>query len=358
VELHSLGTAAGLLGGCDIAAKFANAAIVELRRRGHVALLAQALLVRAWNETILGNLNVALPAAEEARRLGEESGQPIFQAGAQVAQAIQAALRGDSKTADSLASTVEAVAVATGTTALRAVVQFARGLASLADGHYEEAYDRLFRVFDAKDPAYHYFTRYWVIGDIVEAAVHCGRHEGARRLLADMESVGRVAPLPFLHLGLAYARPLLAQEGDAEPLFVSALAQDLKNWPFYRGRLLLAYGSWLRRQRRLAESRTPLRVARDTFDALGVVPWGERARQELNAAGETSRKRRAGAWNQLTPQELQIAQMAAEGMSNREIGEHLYLSHRTVSSHLYHVFPKLGVTSRAQLHQALSTTPA
>jgi DNA-binding CsgD family transcriptional regulator len=114
----------------------------------------------------------------------------------------------------------------------------------------------------------------------------------------------------------------------------------------------------LRRQRRLAESRTPLRVARETFDALGAVTWGERARQELTAACETSRRRKAGAWDQLTPQELQIAQMAAEGLSNREIGQQLYLSHRTVGSHLYHVFPKLGVTSRAQLRQALSTTPA
>ena len=116
----------------------------------------------------------------------------------------------------------------------------------------------------------------------------------------------------------------------------------------------LEYGAWLRRQRRLAESRTPLRVARETFDALGAVPWGERARQELTATGETSRKRTVGAWDQLTPQELQIAQMAAEGLSNREIGERLYLSHRTVGSHLYRIFPKLGVTTRAQLHQALT----
>jgi tetratricopeptide (TPR) repeat protein len=271
VEMFNLGAAASILGACDMAAKFINAAIVEFRKRGHLALLAQALLVRAWDETHLGNLNLALPAAEEARRLGEESGQPIFQAGAHVTQAIQAALRGDSRTADLLASRVEAVAAATGTTALRAVVQLVRGLASLAEGNYEAAYDRLYRVFDPQDPAYH-FTRYWAIGDIVEAAVHCGREESARRLLADMESIGEEAPLPCLHVGLAYARPLLAQEADAEPLFLSALARDLRSWPFFRGRLLLAYGSWLRRQRRLAESRSPLRVARETFDALGAVP--------------------------------------------------------------------------------------
>jgi ATP/maltotriose-dependent transcriptional regulator MalT len=357
IAMYNLGTAGAVLGAYDVGAKFVNAAIVELRKRGHLALLAQALMVRAWIETYLGNLNVALPVAEEARRLAEESGQPLWQAGAEVAQAIQAALRGDSKTADSLASRAEAVAVATGATALLGVVQLARGLASLADGNYEEAYDRLYRVFDPRDPAYH-FTRCWAIGDIVEAAVHCGRQNTARRLLADMESIGEATPLPRLNVGLAFARPLLAEDADAEPLFVSALAQDLRSWPFFRGRLLLAYGSWLRRQRRLAESRTPLRVARETFDAMGAVPWGQRARQELKAAGETSRERTPGAWDQLSPQELQIAQMAAQGLSNREIAQQLYLSHRTVGSHLYHVFPKLGITSRAQLHQALSHVAA
>jgi DNA-binding NarL/FixJ family response regulator len=86
---------------------------------------------------------------------------------------------------------------------------------------------------------------------------------------------------------------------------------------------------------------------------LGVFPWGERARQELRAAGEASRRRVPEAWDQLTPQELQIAQLAANGLSNREIGQQLYLSHRTVGTHLYRVFPKLGITSRAQLPATL-----
>jgi len=101
--------------------------------------------------------------------------------------------------------------------------------------------------------------------------------------------------------------------------------------------------------RRIADSRAPLRAARDTFDSLGATPWGELARQELRASGETSGRRAAEAHDRLTAQELQIAQMAAEGMTNREIGERLYLSHRTVSSHLHRIFPKLEVTSRSQL---------
>jgi DNA-binding CsgD family transcriptional regulator len=152
---------------------------------------------------------------------------------------------------------------------------------------------------------------------------------------------------------LVYARPLLAAEEDAEPLFRDALATDMARAPLYRARLLLALGQWLRRQRRIADSRAPLRAARDTFDALGVGPWGERARQELRASGESSRRRTPDTRDELTPQELQIAQMAAGALSNREIGQRLYLSHRTVESHLYRVYPKLGVTSRAQLSDVL-----
>jgi DNA-binding NarL/FixJ family response regulator len=98
-----------------------------------------------------------------------------------------------------------------------------------------------------------------------------------------------------------------------------------------------------------------LRAARDAFDALAVAPWAERARRELRASGEGSRRRTGDSLDELTPQELQIVQMAAQGLSNREIAERLYLSHRTVESHLYRVFPKLGVTSRAQLAGALGT---
>jgi DNA-binding NarL/FixJ family response regulator len=107
----------------------------------------------------------------------------------------------------------------------------------------------------------------------------------------------------------------------------------------------------------VAESRAPLRTAREALDALGAISWADRARTELRASGEVSRQREPGALDQLTPQELQIAQMAAQGLSNREIADQLYLSHRTIGFHLYHVFPKLGITSRGQLHQALEGPP-
>jgi DNA-binding CsgD family transcriptional regulator len=149
------------------------------------------------------------------------------------------------------------------------------------------------------------------------------------------------------------ARPLLAEEGEAEPLFRAALAADLTRWPLHRARLQLAFGESLPCRRRMAESRAPLRAARGAFDALGADACGERARKELRASGETSRRRTPDALDELTPQELQIAQLAAGGLSDREIGQRLYLSHRTVESHLYRLFPKLGVTSRSELSSAL-----
>jgi DNA-binding CsgD family transcriptional regulator len=153
---------------------------------------------------------------------------------------------------------------------------------------------------------------------------------------------------------MRHARAVLAEPGEAEALYRSALDADLASWPFARARLQLAFGTWLRRHRRVAEARSPLRGARDAFDALGVLPWGERARQELRASGESSRRRTPDARDELTPQERQIAQMAGAGLSNREIGQRLYLSHRTIGSHLYRVYPKLGVTSRAELRDALT----
>ena len=152
-------------------------------------------------------------------------------------------------------------------------------------------------------------------------------------------------PLPQLVVSLGYARAVLADEAGA---YQAALAVDLSDWPFDRARLQLAYGAWLRRQRRVADSRPLLRAAAGTFDALGLTPWAERARGELRASGESLR-RPTDAGAALTPQESQIARLAAEGLSNRDIAERLFLSPRTVTTHLYRIYPKLGITSRGEL---------
>jgi DNA-binding CsgD family transcriptional regulator len=116
----------------------------------------------------------------------------------------------------------------------------------------------------------------------------------------------------------------------------------------------MSYGRWLRRQRRVIESRPYLREAHAAFESLGVQPWADMARAELRAAGERAPEPSKKLCQALSPQELQVAQMAAEGLSNREIAARLFLSHRTVSTHLYRVYPKLGVVSRSELAPALA----
>jgi DNA-binding CsgD family transcriptional regulator len=161
-----------------------------------------------------------------------------------------------------------------------------------------------------------------------------------------------------VQIGLRFARPLLADDSEAQDLFESALNAEPK-WQFDFARLEMSYGNWLRRQRRITESRPHLRAARDAFDALGMQPWVDKARAELRASGERLAEPANAPRQPLSPQELQIAQMAASGLSNREIADRLFLSHRTVGAHLYRVFPKLGVVSRSELARALeSVEPA
>ena len=132
-----------------------------------------------------------------------------------------------------------------------------------------------------------------------------------------------------------------------------ALGHESRDYPFLRARTLLSYGRWLRRRRRTTHSRAPLRDALNLFASLRATRWSERARRELRATGEKIGPRTPDARDQLTAQELQIAELAAGGLSNREIGERLFLSHRTIGSHLYRIFPKLGITARTQMRAAL-----
>jgi RNA polymerase sigma factor (sigma-70 family) len=353
VEARLYGSAAIAVGVFDLATGFLATSAAGLRAQGRLGHLPRVLVQQAWTAIQVGDWTVALPAAEEAGRLAAEIGDKLWAAGAQFDKAMLAALRGDHENAEALAAEVEQAALPVGAAFMLAVAQLARGLSALGDGRYQEAYEHLHRMFDPDDPAFHHFIRWWAVGDLADAAVHSGHREEARGLVDELGTIVEQTPSPALHIARRYSRALLAEDANAEALFGAALAADLARWPFARGRLLLAYGSWLRRQRKVTESRAPLRTARDCFDALGFRAWGERARQELRASGETSRRRVPEARDQLTAQELQIAQLAADGLSNPEIGQMLYLSRRTISSHLYRIFPKLGVTSRLELGQAL-----
>jgi DNA-binding CsgD family transcriptional regulator len=163
---------------------------------------------------------------------------------------------------------------------------------------------------------------------------------------------------PRLRALVSRARDLLADPEDAEPHFRAALADPgLEHWPFERAQTLLDLAEWLRRRRRVTEARGPLAEALRTFRRLGARPWIERAGSEARAAGLDITDPAPDALARLSPQQQQIIRLAARGLTNREIGERLLLSPRTVGSHLYRSFPKLGVAARSQLRDLVEDVP-
>ncbi len=348
------GPAALVVGAFDLGDDFLAAAVDGLRNAGRLGPLPRLLSLYSCTAARRGDWEVAMTAGEEGRRLAEEFGEPQWAAAADTAISLVAAMRGDEQTAERLAARAETIAEPAGANITMAFAQFGKVLAALATGRYAEAYEYAERLFDPDDSAYHPVISSWLIADLAEAAVQLDRLDFARARVAQVEAIAGGQPGAWIALALGHARALLAEPAEAGERFDEALSTDLSRWPFQRARIQLAYGQWLRRQRRVGESRGVLRPARDTFDALGCHRWSERARRELRSSGERSRRRAAEGRDQLTAQELQIAQLAAEGLSNREIGQRLYLSHRTISTHLYRVFPKLGITSRGELSAALA----
>jgi len=355
---HLLGSALNVAGAFDESAAHLKWAVSGLRERGRLGLLPAVLTQQAWTAINRLDWGVAVPAADEAARLGRETAQPMWVAAAQTGQAMIRGLRGDELAADELLLEAETAVLAQGASAVLAGIQLTRGVTALGAWRYADSFGHLMRLFDPADPSYHRVQSTWAVGDLAEAAVHSGGVEAAREVVARLESDAQTSANRWLHVGLLFARPLLADPDQAETHFQTGLRTDLSRWPLYRARLLSEYGAWLRRQRRVTESRAPLRAARDTFDAFGLRGWGERARQELRASGEASAPPQPEAWSSLSPQELQIALLAAQGLTNRQIGARLYLSHRTVGSHLYRIFPKLGITFRSQLREMVPAVRA
>lgn len=148
---------------------------------------------------------------------------------------------------------------------------------------------------------------------------------------------------------------LSAPDRLAAGLFEAALADaGARLWPFDLARVHLLYGEWLRRARQITRARDHLRTALAAFEYLGATAWAERAAAELAATGPTRHPAELGPAEPLTAQELQVAELAAAGLSNKQIAARLHMSHRTVGAHLYRIFPKLGISSRAALRDALS----
>lgn len=351
---YFLSSAAYQVGAFDLAARFAGAAAPGFRSAGRLGLLTRALAIQAWSLARVGDLATAAPIATEAAAFALETGQTFMHASATGVCAEIAALRGDYAEAVAIVAETERTGLAAAVRPVLATVQLTRGIIALGEGRFDDACTDLARIHDPLDPSYSLALRVCFLTELAEAAVRAGRTDAVAELVRGLEPVAAATSSPALHIGMRYARAVLA--GDTAPeMFAAALAADLTGWPAERGKLHLAYGEWLRRQRRVVESRTHLRTAREIFDALGFTAWSERARLELRSAGESSPNRDPDARERLTPHELSIAQLAAQGLTNREIGQRLYLSHRTVSTHLHRIFPKLGISSRGDLAALLPT---
>jgi DNA-binding CsgD family transcriptional regulator len=348
-----VGIAAEKAGDFAAGSRFLARAVERLREQSRLGMLTQALVHYAWAAIYAGDWEAAERAGAEAATLARETRQPQFGLTGQLVGALAAALRGSETDLDAMLTGPERALTAMKGGPLLAPAHLARAAAALSEGRHDDAFRALWPVFDEDDPTYHRFMRWSAVLDLVEAG---GRGEHAAqvtKVTGELEQIARRSEPPILRAGLACARPLLSDDEHAEAHFVSALGDESQGYPFLRARTLFSFGRWLRRQRRSADSRAPLRDAISLFDALGATRWSERARQELRATGEKIGPRTPDARDRLTAQELQIAQLAAAGLSNREIGERLFLSHRTIGSHLYRIFPKLEITARSQLPAAL-----
>ncbi|NMO53996.1 AAA family ATPase [Actinoplanes sp. TBRC 11911] len=340
-EMHEISTGASGVGALGPAAQLAADAVELLREQGHLVTLTQALVNQAWIAAQRGNASLARTAAAEAEELAADTGQRNFMLTAMLSRAQGEALRGNGDEARMLAEKAEQVLLSIGAHTLLGLVRIARGVQALADARFAEAHEEFDAIFEPSGPGYHPYLRLFVLAHLAEAGVASDRRDSVARRVREVESITGIS---VLTVGLTCARAMLA---DADEELGAALGGELSEWPFERARLQLAYGSRVRR-RRPALARPILRAAVETFDALGARPWAERAQAELRASGET-RRRTTDATDQLTPQELQVARLVAEGLSNREIAGRLFVSPRTISSHLYRIYPKVGVSSRTEL---------
>jgi DNA-binding CsgD family transcriptional regulator len=190
--------------------------------------------------------------------------------------------------------------------------------------------------------------------ELAEVLVHLGRGEEARRVADRFASRAAAKDHPWSLARAERALGVCSVGPDAEGHFRAALDHSTQTPDRYeRARTELAFGAWLRRERRRVEARPLLAAALRAFDELGAGPWADRAARELHATGATAQRRTSPA-EALTPQERQIAQLLASGRTTREAAAALFLSPKTVEYHLRHVYLKLGIRSRAELALALA----
>ena len=362
-SLWRVASTAWLLDESDLAINLMQDALQRLRAPGVRGTSGGSLTVLGWAYIDTGRWDEALEVAAEAAGIAEANHMENIAASADVITATVLAMRADSgaarRHADRALATVDPAE--NGLIAARA--RRARGVAALADGSYLLAFTQLRGLFNDDGTPLHNYASYLGVADLAAAAVRADRrmegHDVIEHALSHLNGMAS----PRLEQLIARARGILAGPAKSEPHFDKALADPAGDqWPFERAQLRLDQAEWLRRRRRINDAKPVLTEALGTFRRLGARSWAQRTEAELRACGVAV----AGAPGdrdalaELTPQQRQIVRLASEGLTDREIGDRLFLSPRTVSSHLYRSYPKLGVASRHQLRDVVARagTPA
>jgi DNA-binding CsgD family transcriptional regulator/tetratricopeptide (TPR) repeat protein len=356
-----IGGAAWILDETELAVRVLRDALSTLRVPGVRGASGAVLSVLEWACIDSGRWDDALAAAREASDIAAAYKMETVGGSADLVTATVLAMRGDRDRVAPMLARVRAVVDTSEYRGFSARAWHAAGLAALADGNYVTAYAQLSQLFAVDGTPLHHHFSYLAIADLAAAAARAERHLEARVLLE--RALARVDTSPGARLDqlAARARGLLAEPADAEPYFAAPLASHAGSaWPFERAQLQLDYGGWLRRQRRINDAKPVLGAGLETFRRLGAAPWARRAEAELRACGVIVQTPPAapGVLDELTAQQREIVVLAGGGLTNGEIADRLFLSPRTVASHLYRSYPKLGIAGRHQLRDLIDQASA
>ena len=321
------------------------------RDTGALVHLQYALNFLAMSHLFAGDLTTAAQLIDEDRLIAEVTGNPPVGYAAMALVAWQ----GQEAQASELIEATSRAATARGLGRMVSFADYASSVLYNGLGRHDIARDAAWRAFERDELGYGPY----VVPELAEAASRTGDVALVRAALQWLSERTRAAPTEWA-LGIEARVRALLSEGDAAEAHyresIDRLGRTRVRMQLARAHLL--YGEWLRRERRRLDAREQLRTAHVMLDAMGIEAFAERARRELLATGETARKRTVQTSGELTAQEAVIARLAREGLSNPEIGTRLFISARTVQSHLGKVFAKLAISSRGQLDQVLASDPA
>jgi len=328
--------------------------VVEDDSGGHTASAIRCLVLLAVDDWLTGRWSACVSRTARALELSVTHGYHLFAFSCRYLMGMVAAARGDNETVQTLTEQIARWAVPRGALSVWSCAAQITTVAAIGQGDFEQAYQHVITISPAGRLNAHARLAPQVIMDLVESAVRTDRLPEARAHVEAIKACGLGALSPRMLLLQRVCEAQVADNDDGRALYEEALSlPENHRWPFDLARAKLSYGSYLRRRRMPAAARPWLTEARELFDGLGAAPFSARAEQELLATG-AKRITPEAATTRLTAQELQVAQLAAAGLSNKKIAERLFISARTVSTHLYQIYPKLAVKNRASLRAALA----